>query len=166
MIDSIINHTIRKLKEEEDYLVKEFTYQAIFLRAENILLPREVLEKPELKVFYENFGKPDDECLVVEVDNKVVGAVWARILSGEVKGFGNIDEFTPEFGISLFKEYRNKGLGTELMKNMLELLKKKGYKRTSLAVQKDNYAVKMYKNVGFSIIKELKEEYLMVCHLQ
>lgn len=156
---------IRKLKEDEYPLLKEFTYQAIFLRDENIIVPRTVLDDPKLRVFYENFGKPEDECLVVEIDNKIVGAVWTRIISGEVKGFGNIDEYTPEFGISLFKEYRNKGLGTKLMKSMLELLKNKGYKRTSLAVQKDNYAVKMYQNVGFYIIKELEEEYLMVCDL-
>jgi ribosomal protein S18 acetylase RimI-like enzyme len=161
-----MEYLIRELKKDEYHLLKEFTYQAIFLRDENIIVPRTILDKAELKVFYTDFGKPDDECLVVEVDNKVVGAVWTRILSGEVKGFGNIDEHTPEFGISLFKEYRNKGLGKKLMESMLELLKKKGYKRTSLAVQKDNYAVNMYKNVGFSIMKELEEEYLMVYDLQ
>jgi len=46
---------------------------------------------------------------------------------------------------------------------MLELLKSKGYKRTSLAVQKDNYAVKMYRSVGFEIVDENEEEYIMVC---
>ena len=161
-----MKHLIRELKEDEYHLLKEFTYQAIFLRDENMLVPKTVLNDPKLKVFYEDFGKPDDACLVVEVDNKIVGAVWTRILSGEIKGFGNIDDYTPEFGISLFKEYRNKGLGTKLMKSMLKLLKKKGYKKTSLAVQKDNYAVKMYKNAGFSVIKELEEEYLMVYNLQ
>jgi len=163
-----MSHTImiRKLRTDEYNLVKEFTYQAVFQRDENIPIPRTVLDHPKVKVFYEDFGKPDDECLVVEVDNKVVGAVWTRILSGEVKGFGNIDEHTPEFGISLFKEYRNKGLGTKLMKSMLALLKERGYKQTSLAVQKDNYAVNMYKNVGFYILKDLEEEYLMVCDLQ
>jgi len=146
-------------------MLKEFAYQAVFQRDKNNPIPRSVLNDPQIKVFYEDFGKPDDECLVVEVDNKIVGAVWTRILSGEVKGFGNIDEHTPEFGISLFEEYRGKGLGTKLMQRMLDLLKQKGYKRTSLAVQKDNYAVNMYKNAGFFIAKEMGEEYLMVCEL-
>ena len=38
-------------------------------------------------------------------------------------------------------------------------------KRTSLAVQKANYAVKMYKNVGFYVFDENDEEYIMVCDL-
>ena len=33
----------------------------------------------------------------------------------------------------------------------------------SLAVQKMNYAVRMYKKVGFEIVDENEEEYIMVC---
>ena len=48
-----------------------------------------------------------------------------------------------------------------MMKKMLELLREKGYKQVSLAVQKANYAVRMYENVGFRIVDENKEEYIM-----
>ncbi|MCR5508926.1 MAG: GNAT family N-acetyltransferase [Lachnospiraceae bacterium] len=48
---------------------------------------------------------------------------------------------------------------------MLELLRGQGYERASLAVQKANYAVKMYEKVGFKIIDENDEEYIMVCEL-
>ena len=51
------------------------------------------------------------------------------------------------------------------MVKMLELLKCQGYERASLAVQKANYAVKMYKDVGFKTVKENAEEYIMVCEL-
>jgi ribosomal protein S18 acetylase RimI-like enzyme len=49
------------------------------------------------------------------------------------------------------------------MKSMLHLLKEYGCTQTSLAVQKDNYAVKMYQSVGFKIIEESEEDYLMLC---
>ena len=39
------------------------------------------------------------------------------------------------------------------------------YKKASLAVQKQNYAVRMYENVGFEIVNENAEEYIMVCQL-
>jgi ribosomal protein S18 acetylase RimI-like enzyme len=51
------------------------------------------------------------------------------------------------------------------MENMLALLKEKGYERASLAVQKANYAVRMYEKVGFKIVDENVEEYIMVCEL-
>jgi len=158
----MINYTIRAARPSEIHLLEDFIYEAIFQRDEKNLLPRNVINQPEIRVFIEGFGKPDDLCLLADIDGKIVGAVWTRILCGEVKGFGNIDNRTPEFAISLYKEYRNKGIGTALMKSMLQLLKECGYKQTSLAVQKDNYAVRMYKNVGFEIVRDLGEEYLMV----
>ena len=51
------------------------------------------------------------------------------------------------------------------MKKMLRILKNRGCKQTSLAVQKANYAVRMYQKVGFEIIDENEEEYIMLCHL-
>ena len=56
-------------------------------------------------------------------------------------------------------------IGTAMMRKMLELLKLQGYERASLAVQKANFAVKMYKNVGFRTVDENAEEYIMVCEL-
>lgn len=161
----MLNYTIRAIKPEEFHLLEDFIYEAIFQRDEINLLPREIIKNPDINVYIEGFGRQDDLCLVADADGKVIGAVWTRILAGKIKGFGNIDDKTPEFAISLYKEYRNKGIGSALMKSMLQLLKERGYKRTSLAVQKDNYAVRMYKNVGFEIAKELEEEYLMVCNL-
>lgn len=78
--------------------------------------------------------------------------------------YGHIDDETPSFAISLYRKYRNKGIGTALMKTMLDELQQAGYKQASLAVQKANYAVKMYKNIGFKIVDENDEEYIMIYH--
>ncbi len=51
--------------------------------------------------------------------------------------YGHVDNETPSFAISLYKEYRNQGIGSQLMVKMLELLKKQGYKRTSLNYAKE-----------------------------
>ena len=56
-------------------------------------------------------------------------------------------------------------IGSHLMVKMLELLKWQGYERASLAVQKANYAVKMYRNVGFKTVDENAEEFIMICEL-
>ena len=100
-------------------------------------------------------------CLVADFGGKVVGAVWTRIMDD----YGHVDDEAPSFAISLYKEYRGQGIGSQLMVKMLELLKWQGYERASLAVQKENYAVKMYKNVGFKTVDENAEEYIMVCEL-
>ena len=70
-----------------------------------------------------------------------------------------------EFIHKINKEYRGKGIGTALMRRMLGLLKEQGFRKASLAVQKANYAVRMYEAVGFRTIDENAEEYIMVCEL-
>ena len=153
---------LRELKENETEILKDFLYEAIFIPEGMELPPREIIEQPELKLYYEGFGIGEaDFCIVADDEGKVIGAVWTRIMND----YGHVDEETPSFAISLYKEYRGQGIGTKLMKEMLYLLKEKGYKRASLAVQKANYAVKMYENVGFKAVDENDEEYIMVCEL-
>lgn len=99
--------------------------------------------------------------IVAEVDGNAVGAVWVRVM----EDYGHVGDGVPSFAISLYKEYRGQGIGTQLMRKMLAELRERGYEKTSLAVQKANYAVRMYQNVGFEIVDENEEEYIMVCVL-
>ena len=153
---------IRQLRDDEVELLKAFLYEAIFV-PEGVASPDgSIIEQPELSLYYEDFGSgPADHCLVAEVDGKVVGAVWTRIMND----YGHVDDDTPSFAISLYKEYRGQGIGTAMMRKMLALLKAQGYKRASLAVQKANYAVRMYEALGFKTVDENSEEYIMVCEL-
>ena len=153
---------IRELKKNEINVLKDFLYEAIYI-PKGIKKPsRDIIDKEELKLYYDNFySNKDDYCLVSIDDNKIVGAVWTRIMND----YGHIDDNTPSLAISLYEEYRGKGYGTKLMINILELLKNKGYKNVSLSVQKENYATKLYLNVGFKIINENEEEYIMVKEL-
>ena len=151
---------IRELKKGEENILKDFLYEAIFI-PEGVEPPdRSIIELPELKLYYEDFGKGSaDYCLVAEDDGRVIGAVWTRIMND----YGHVDDDTPSFAISLYKEYRGQGTGTKLMLKMLELLRTNGFKRASLAVQKANYAVKMYEKVGFVTVDQNQEEFIMVC---
>ena len=99
--------------------------------------------------------------MVAEADGQIIGAVWVRIMND----YGHIDNNTPSFAISVYKDYRGLGTGTDLMKEMLRVLKARGYKQASLSVQKANYAVRMYQKVGFQIVDENEEEYIMLCQL-
>ena len=189
---------IRELKQGEEELLKDFLYEAIFI-PEGVEAPsRDIIELPELRIYYEDFGSGRaDYCLFATVEKdatesehsasnvavgndcltpkasmgkvdtvpgpneKVVGAVWTRLM----KDYGYVDDETPYFAISLYKGYRGKGYGTELMRAMLELLRSKGFKKASLAVQKANYAVRMYEKVGFVTVDQNDEEFIMTCDL-
>lgn len=157
---------IRKIEENEVPLLKDFLYEAIFQHPESTPLSRDIINDPHISVYIDNWGQKDDYCLLATIDEKPIGAVWIRILAGDIKGYGNIDSETPEFAISLLKEYRKKGYGSLLMKKMIEYMKVEGYQQTSLSVDKENYAVKMYTDLGFKIICENKNDYIMLLCLK
>ena len=158
-----MDHIIRAMRETEYPLLENFLYEAIFIPEGVEPPPKSIMNTPELQVYIENFGaKVHDKALVAEINHKAVGAVWVRIMND----YGHIDDETPSFAISLYKEYRGLGIGTEMMRAMLTILKDRGYKQASLAVQKANYAVKMYRKVGFEIVGENEEEYIMTARIQ
>ena len=158
-----MNYTIRELRGTEYPLLKEFLYEAIFVPEGMGPPPRSILDGPELQVYISGFGaQPDDRALCAEVNGTVVGAVWVRIMDD----YGHVDSETPSFAISLYKEYRGLGIGTELMGRMLAILEERRYRRASLAVQKANYAVKLYQKLGFEIVDERDTEYIMVKRLK
>lgn len=154
---------IREIQKQEIGKLQDMLYEAIYQPDESRLIPRSVLQLPEINNYIKDFGsKKDDYCLVAIDNGEIIGSVWIRILDGEIKGYGNIDGKTPEFSISLYKEYRGFGIGTRLMSSMISYLKKHGYKQASLNVKKQNYAVKLYEKMGFEVIEEDEENYLML----
>lgn len=162
MMEGKMDYTIRQIDESEYPLLNDFLYEAIFIPEGVTPPPKSIINSPELQVYVKGFGEqPHDTALVAEAEGKVVGAVWVRVMND----YGHIDDDTPSFAISLYKEYRGFGIGTALMSAMLDVLKENGYKRASLAVQKENYALKLYLKAGFEIIGENKEEYIMLIRL-
>ena len=142
-----MEYTIRKMTVPEYPLLSDFLYEAIFIPNGIKPPPRDIIASPELQIYVERFGAlKDDFALVAEIEGKIVGAVWVRIMND----YGHIDEETPSLAISLYKEYRGQGIGTNMMKEMLSLLKTHGYKRVSLSVQK---AIMRLKCIEKSVLK-------------
>ena len=151
---------IREIRPEEIPVLDDFLYEAVFIPEGFPMPPRSITENEDLQVYIRDFGKkPDDRCLVAQVDGKVVGAVWTRIMDD----YGHIDSQTPSLAISLYREYRNRGIGTQPLRRMLEKLKADGYKCVSLSVQKENYALQLYRKAGFIPVSDHGDEFLMVC---
>lgn len=127
-----MDHKIRTISEGEESLLQDFLYQAVFVPEGVPAPPKSIISQPELQIYITGFGtKKDDIGLVAEVNKKAVGAVWVRIMND----YGHIDNATPSIA-ALYKDYRGLGIGTALMKEMLRILKDRGYKQASLSVQK------------------------------
>ena len=157
-----MNCIIREMQKNECCLLSNFLYEAIFVPDGIAPPPKSILNCPELQVYISDFGtNRHDKALIAEVDGNIIGAVWARIMND----YGYIDADTPSLAMSVLKAYRGRGIGTLLLTQMLLTEKADGYAKLSLSVQKDNYAVKLYRKAGFTTVKETTEEYIMVADL-
>lgn len=150
---------IRPIRMEERAVLDEFLYQAIFVPEGERPPEREIIRKPELQVYVERFGeRPHDYGFLAEANGETVGAAWVRIMND----YGHVDDETPSFALSVLPEWRGRGVGGELMRKLLAFLDKQGYEQTSLAVQKANRAVRLYRRLGFEIVDENEQEYIMI----
>ena len=154
------NYKIRKIKEDEVYLLKEFTYYAIYVE-NNITIPRKILEEPKIKIYYKNFKFNKDVRYVCEHKGKIIAMIWSIRFDNKTHGYGYISEDIPEISMSVKKEYRNKEIGSNLLKTFLLEIEEKN-KRVSLSVSKNNYAKDLYIKNGFNIFKENEEDYIMI----
>ena len=151
--------SIREITPNDKQILEDFLYNAIFIPKGASPFPRDEIYKPEVFIYIDSFGeKPDDIGVVAEFDGKPAGAAWVRV----IPAYGHIDDETPELAISVFREYRNQGVGTKIMTRLFGVLRERGYKQTSLAVQKENPAVSFYQRLGYEIITEAGEEYIML----
>ena len=137
---------IRHMKRSERPLLESFLYEAIFVPEgfEGEIPHSVVHDDPKCRAAFEDFGAlPDDRAIVAVAGDKVVGACWVRTTDE----YGHIDSATPSFSISLYKAYRGQGIGTAMMRAMLDELKDAGYPRASLSVQKENPALRLYERM-------------------
>ena len=154
---------IRAIRTEEIPLLCDFLYEAIYRPPKWPTLPRTLIQHPSVWRYIKNFGEQrGDLALVAEVDNMIIGAVWVRYM----RGYGHIDVHTPELSIAIYPAYRNKGIGSRLLVEMLRTLQESGITSVSLSVNKGNPAVTLYRRIGFYIHRENDDEYIMVRALQ
>lgn len=156
-----MDYIIRELKQSEVKMLDTFLYEAIFVPEGAEAPPKEVIQHPDLQIYVSDFGRQSDVCYVAEAAGDIIGAVWTRI----IHDYGHVDDETPSLAISILKEYRNLGIGTQLMKQILTALKAQGYRQVSLSVQKENDAVRLYEKVGFEVARENEKDYIMICKL-
>jgi len=158
---------IRDISKTEYPLLEDFIYTAIYMPPGEEPPPRKVIFDPEIYIYVDKFGsKPGDCGVVAEQNGSIIGIAWTRI----IPAYGHIDDNTPELAISVLPEHRGQNVGTMLMEELFQLLCKRGYKRTSLSVQKNNPAVRFYQRLGYAITGEKldhvgHEDYIMIKEL-
>ncbi len=158
---------IRKIKNDEIVFLAEMLYEAIFIPEGHASLPKDIIKDKSLSKYIDNWGKDKyDIALVAEINNQLVGAIWGRLLNAENKGYGFVDHHTPELSMAVKSEFRNRGIGTILLKTIVSEYKSLGIEYLSLSVDKANSAAKLYQRLGYSIVAATETSWTMRKRIQ
>ncbi|MEJ7638954.1 MAG: GNAT family N-acetyltransferase [Singulisphaera sp.] len=116
-----INCIIRPLISEDEPFLWEMLYQALHVPEGQSAPPREVVRLPELARYVQGWGREGDCGFLASdaITGRPLGAAWLRLPVGENKGYGYIDNDTPELSIAVLPEYRGQSIGTQLLIHLL-----------------------------------------------
>jgi ribosomal protein S18 acetylase RimI-like enzyme len=101
--------------------------------------------------YVKGWGRPGDTVLIALDDGFPVGAAWYRLFRKGLRGYGFVDDETPELAIAVVPSRRGRGIGEALPDALCERARADGYHALSLSVGRDNPAlVSFYEEQGFT----------------
>jgi ribosomal protein S18 acetylase RimI-like enzyme len=150
----VLDYSIRRLTQEDEPFLWQMLYEAAHMAEEGESTVQAVVNHPLIAKYVKNWGRTNDlGFAAIELnDNQPIGAAWLRLFTGDDKGFGWIDDTIPELAIAVLPEYRNQGVGTQLLARLLSAAKA-SYRSVSLSVRSSNPALNLYERSGFKVIE-------------
>lgn len=141
---------IRPLTIADEPFLWEMLYQALFVPPGCLPFSREVVQEPEISRYVDGWGT-DGDLGVIAICARTqapIGAAWVRLLAGDESGYGWVDDETPELTIAVLPGSRGKGVGSQLLAQLMELARAR-YRAISLSVAAENPARRLYERLGF-----------------
>lgn len=122
---------------------------------------------PIVANYLDGWVRKGDAGLIVATEaGGPMGAAWYRMFLADNPGYGFFDEKTPELAIAMVFEARGRGLGSELLRNLMSLAIKQGHKQISLCTDiRNNGAIRLYDRLGFKEFGRDEEVVKMVADL-
>jgi ribosomal protein S18 acetylase RimI-like enzyme len=145
-----MRYSIRLLRKEDEPFLWEMLAQAAHEPAVHA-----VVDHPRIARYVKGWGRAGDlGFIAIEPSGgKPVGAAWLRLWASGDKGFGYVDDATPELAVAVLPEHRGKGIGTQLLVRLLGVAET-SHPSISLNVRSDNPALRLYERLGFVKVEE------------
>lgn len=160
------NIILRPLTPSDQPLLWEMLWHALYVPAGAAAPPREIVQQPALARYVEDWSQEHDLgfAAVETASGLAIGAAWLRLFSSENRGYGYVDDATPELSIAVLPGWRNQGIGSALLVNLLRAAELH-YRAISLSVAVGNRAVRLYGRLGFAVQRVDDRSLTMLAHL-
>jgi ribosomal protein S18 acetylase RimI-like enzyme len=113
----------------------------------------EVMADPALAHYVSDWPRDDDFGVVAEERERKLGAAWWRFLPASDPGYGFVGGTTPEVSIGVVASVRRQGIGRALMLALIAEADRRSLPGLSLSVEVDNFALGLYRSLGFVPIR-------------
>jgi ribosomal protein S18 acetylase RimI-like enzyme len=123
-------------------------YEAATWRPESQPPLETVLGDPHAARYLSGWGRSGDAGVVAE-EERPVGAAWFRLLPADEPGYGFVADDVPEVTIGVAPAARGRGIGSQLLEELVEVARAGGHRAISLSVEPDNPARRLYERTGF-----------------
>jgi GNAT superfamily N-acetyltransferase len=107
-----------------------------------------------LSRYVDAWGRKGDTALIAMDAGHSVGAAWYRLFSDTLRGYGYLDEETPEMTIVVVPTRQHEGIGTQLATALLERAAADGYAAISVSVERGDPDERHFLGIGFEQVRE------------
>lgn len=157
--------SIRPLTIRDEPALWDFIYFALFVPSGQPPLPQDIVLRPEISRYVQGWGQAHDEGFIAYKGKLAVGAAWIRLLTGTNKGYGYVNDDTPELSMAVIPECRGQGIGSRLLTALLERASSR-YGAICLSVAEENAAKRLYDRFGFAVVSATGSSLIMVKQLR
>ena len=106
----------------------------------------------EIAHYYASFPSGGDFGLV-DLEGDAPRAVgWLVFPSQEDPGYGFVDADIPELSLTTFPEFRGRGIGSGLLRELIAMASARSLAGISLSVEDGNAARRLYERAGFRVV--------------
>lgn len=158
---------MREAWSSDQALLNEMLYHSLYVTPGHEPFSRDILQDPNINKYVAGWGRPGDLAFIAfdSETRNALGAAWLRLLKGGERGYGYVDDDTPELAVAVVPGYRGQGVGSALLERLLEAAAAE-YRSVSLSVSEGNPAAKLYEKLGFKVVGREGTSLTMLKHLE
>lgn len=97
-------------------------------------------------------GPADGGVVAVDANDEPIGACWYRVLPQDDPGYGFVATGVPELTLGVRPMWRAQGVGRALLEAACAAAARAGHQRVSLSVERANFAHRLYRSAGFTVV--------------
>jgi ribosomal protein S18 acetylase RimI-like enzyme len=155
---------IRGVEPGDIDFLADMLCQAVAWRTGEVEAVRSRLGEPQLARYVDGWGRPGDRGVVaIDESGSRAGAAWYRLFTQDDRGYGFVDEQTPEITLAVEPSARGMGVGEALMHALVVAARQQGHRALSLSVEEDNVrALSVYTRLGFRRLRREDNAWTML----